>query len=77
MTSINSLQIRIYCKCSSIPVADSLAVWSDVLRHTVGFQEMPVFAPIPVGDVSVRRLHSSRRLPRSSLATKIEIKLYC
>jgi len=61
---------------NSLPVADSLAAWSNVLRHIVGFQEMLVFAPILAGDVSMHRLRSFRQLPRSNSAAKIEIKFY-
>lgn len=74
--SVGPSQIRTFYKYSNVPVADFPVAWSNVLRHIVEFQEMPVFAPIPEGGVSVRRLRSFRRLPRSSSTTKIEIKFY-
>lgn len=64
-------------KQQHVPVADSPVVWSDVPRRIAGFRGMPAFAPVPVGDASVRRLRSSRQPRRSSLAAeKRGIKSY-
>lgn len=62
--------------CSNVPVADSPFVWSNVPQHIVGFRGMPVFAPIPEGDVLVRRPRLCHRLPRLNSTAETEIKFY-